>query len=377
MLAVLQAGKNALTVELPDILIGGDEDAPGTLRECIPADGQGRPRSTTASYLRMARNYSDRRALPRCTMKRSKALRKREQNRSKPTSWWSARAWPDCGRPSSWRRRAGPGGGQGPRCEESSSEYAQGGIAVALSDDDEVELHEQDTIVAGAGLCDREAVHTLVEDGPAGHRGTDRVGRRVRPRRRRLVFAREGAHSRNRVLHAHGDSTGREISRTLYHKAASLGNVEFHSFSAITDLLIAGGEAVGAVACDRSIAPSRAHSRPGRAAGHRRTRARVQGDDESRCGHRRRRGAAPSGGGDDQRHRVRAVPPHGAASWKAHRGFCCPRRCAAKARTCEMPQGERFMGRYDARLELAPRDVVSRAIVAEMRRTAARTSSST
>src|SRR5205823_14024694 len=50
---------------------------------------------------------------------------------------------------------------------ESSSEYAQGGIAVALSDDDEVGLHEQDTLAAGAGLCDREAVHTLAEEGPA------------------------------------------------------------------------------------------------------------------------------------------------------------------------------------------------------------------
>src|SRR5260370_9667806 len=50
---------------------------------------------------------------------------------------------------------------------ESSSEYAQGGIAVALSDDDEVDLHEQDTMAAGDGLCDRTAVHTLVEEGPA------------------------------------------------------------------------------------------------------------------------------------------------------------------------------------------------------------------
>ena len=52
--------------------------------------------------------------------------------------------------------------------KESSSEYAQGGIAVALSDDDEVALHEQDTLYAGDGLCDRAAVHTLVEEGPAG-----------------------------------------------------------------------------------------------------------------------------------------------------------------------------------------------------------------
>src|SRR6201996_3925234 len=50
---------------------------------------------------------------------------------------------------------------------ESSSEYAQGGIAVALSDDDEVELHEQDTLIAGDGLCDVEAVRALVEEGPA------------------------------------------------------------------------------------------------------------------------------------------------------------------------------------------------------------------
>ena len=49
---------------------------------------------------------------------------------------------------------------------ESSSEYAQGGIAAALSDDDEVELHEQDTMIAGAGLCDREAVRILVQEGP-------------------------------------------------------------------------------------------------------------------------------------------------------------------------------------------------------------------
>src|SRR5499433_3147935 len=50
---------------------------------------------------------------------------------------------------------------------ESASEYAQGGIAVALSDDDEIELHEQDTLNAGDGLCDRAAVRTLVEEGPA------------------------------------------------------------------------------------------------------------------------------------------------------------------------------------------------------------------
>src|SRR6266540_1314085 len=131
---------------------------------------------------------------------------------------------------------------------ESSSEYAQGGIAVALSDDDEVELHEQDTLAAGDGLCDPAAVRTLVEEGPAAIQELiewgaefDRVGGE-------LAFTREGAHSRNRVLHAHGDSTGREIARTLYRRAASLPNVEFRSFSATTDLLVEDGRVSGAVA---------------------------------------------------------------------------------------------------------------------------------
>ncbi len=136
------------------------------------------------------------------------------------------------------------------RLEESNSQWAQGGIAVVLSDDDEIELHEADTIAAGDGLCNRDAVRTLVEDGPAEvqllmHWGThfDREGSR-------LMFAREGAHSRSRVLHAHGDSTGREMTRALYVKASSIPNLRFESFAAVTDLLTASGEVAGALAFD-------------------------------------------------------------------------------------------------------------------------------
>jgi len=87
---------------------------------------------------------------------------------------------------------------------ESSSEYAQGGIAAALSDDDEVSLHEQDTIVAGDGLCDVEAVRTLVEHGPAAIEELIAWGAEFDREGAGLAFAREGAHSRSRVLHAHG-----------------------------------------------------------------------------------------------------------------------------------------------------------------------------
>src|SRR5579884_2220826 len=133
---------------------------------------------------------------------------------------------------------------------ESSSEYAQGGIAVALSDDDEVELHEQDTIYAGDGLCDRAAVRTLVEEGPAAIQELIEWGAAFDRAGGELAFTREAAHSRSRVLHAHGDSTGREIARTLYRKAASLPNIEFRSYAATEDLLVSNGNICGALLHD-------------------------------------------------------------------------------------------------------------------------------
>src|ERR1043166_6813879 len=82
---------------------------------------------------------------------------------------------------------------------ESSSEYAQGGIAAALSEDDEVELHEQDTLAAGDGLCNRDAVHALVKEGPPAIEEQIEWGAEFDRDGGRLAFTREGAHSRNRV----------------------------------------------------------------------------------------------------------------------------------------------------------------------------------
>ncbi len=86
---------------------------------------------------------------------------------------------------------------------------------MALSDDDEVALHEADTLAAGDGLCEPEAVRALVEDGPAAIQQLIDWGAEFDREGSKLAFTREGAHSRNRVLHAHGDSTGREIARAL------------------------------------------------------------------------------------------------------------------------------------------------------------------
>ncbi len=135
---------------------------------------------------------------------------------------------------------------------ESASEYAQGGVAVALSDEDEVRLHRQDTLRVGDELCSETAVDALVEEGPRYIRELIEWGTQFDRTGNKLAFSREGAHSRSRVLHAHGDSTGREIVRTLFARARDFGKqVCFHSFSSTTELLVEGGRVAGAVVYDQ------------------------------------------------------------------------------------------------------------------------------
>jgi len=251
---------------------------------------------------------------------------------------------------------------------ESSSEYAQGGIAVALSDDDEVELHEQDTLAAGDGLCNREAVRALVEEGPAAIQELMDWGARFDREGTKLSFAREGAHSRSRVLHAQGDSTGREISRTLYHKAASLPNVTFQSFSAITDLLVEGDVVAGAVVCDESTRSSipihagavlLATGGLGRAYSETTNPVVATGDGVAVA---YRAGAEISD--------IEFVQFHPTV---LHLGnaprFLLSEALRGEGAVLRNTSGERFMQRYSPMEELAPRDIVSRSIIAEMRRT--------
>ena len=91
---------------------------------------------------------------------------------------------------------------------ESNTWYAQGGLAVALGADDDPELHYIDTMAAGAGLCDADAVRVLVEHAPAAVTWLIEQGTRFDAEGGELALGREAAHSRNRVLHAGGDATG-------------------------------------------------------------------------------------------------------------------------------------------------------------------------
>ncbi len=251
---------------------------------------------------------------------------------------------------------------------ESSSEYAQGGIAAALSDDDEVELHEQDTLLAGDGLCNLEAVHTLVQEAPAAIEQLIDWGTAFDRQGSRLLFAREGAHSRNRVLHAHGDSTGREIVRTLYQHAASLPSIEFRSFAAVTDLLVSNGEVIGVSAHEeatRATALIEARGTLLATGGLGRvfentTNPGVATGDGVACAWRA--GAAIED--------IEFVQFHPTALYlPGVPRFLLSEALRGEGAYLRNASGERFMQRYHPAQELAPRDVVSRSIVLELRAT--------
>src|SRR5438132_4722693 len=129
--------------------------------------------------------------------------------------------------------------------KDCATQLAQGAIAAALSDEDEIGLHLQDTLNAGDGLCNPDASKGLVEEGPERIEELIQWGTEFDREGTKLAFTREGAHSRNRILHAHGDSTGREILRALYAKTKTLKNISVCEFEFSTDLRMKEGRVSG------------------------------------------------------------------------------------------------------------------------------------
>jgi L-aspartate oxidase len=141
----------------------------------------------------------------------------------------------------------------------SATQYAQGGVAAALGDDpddvDSPELHLSDTISAGVGLCDADAVRVLVTEGPSRVRQLIDLGARFDravpgdPERGALALAREGGHSVPRILHAGGDATGAEVERALV-DAVRDSAAHVHEGWFASDLLVEGGRVRGVRALD-------------------------------------------------------------------------------------------------------------------------------
>ncbi|HUG55312.1 MAG TPA: L-aspartate oxidase [Vicinamibacteria bacterium] len=128
---------------------------------------------------------------------------------------------------------------------ESNTGYAQGGVAVALGEDDDVVLHLQDTLSAGAGIVSAPAARVLVEEGPERIRELASWGARFDREGGRFHLTREGAHSRNRVLHALGDATGWEMVRALLERTRYVPRLAVRSFACSTDLVAARGRVTG------------------------------------------------------------------------------------------------------------------------------------
>ena len=129
--------------------------------------------------------------------------------------------------------------------DDSATSWAQGGVAVALSDEDQVGLHEQDTIASGEGLSRPGIVASMVEEGPRYISELIEWGARFDRAGTKLAFTQEAAHSRARILHANGDSTGREISRALLARAHSISNIHLHTQAFTTELLVDSGRVTG------------------------------------------------------------------------------------------------------------------------------------
>ena len=129
---------------------------------------------------------------------------------------------------------------------DSSTSYAQGGIAAAIGAGDSPELHWRDTLAAGAALCNADAVRVLVEEGPARVRELYRAGADFDVKADgKFKLGKEAAHSRRRIVHAHGDQTGAEVARTLAERVRENPRITVIEKARVLDLIVQDGVVYG------------------------------------------------------------------------------------------------------------------------------------
>lgn len=246
---------------------------------------------------------------------------------------------------------------------ESNTHYAQGGIAVAMEGDEDVALHLQDTVGAGDGLVYKPAAAVLVEEGPQRVDELIAWGTRFDRKDGALVRTREAAHSQPRILHANGDATGAEISRSLAAFAHGHKNIRFAEWTIVTGLVVRDGRVIGADLLDRDHRMARIHARgvliaaggAGQVYSDTTNPAVATGDGIA---------LAATAGAELADMEFYQFHPTAFSMAGAPR-FLLSEALRGEGAYLRNEAGERFMERYHALLELAPRDVVARAITRE------------
>ncbi len=263
--------------------------------------------------------------------------------------------------------------------KDGSTFYAQGGISSVLNLRDSFEAHIEDTLRAGAGLCHKDAVRFTVEHGPDNIRWLQQLGVPFSSEpgdngERRLHLTREGGHSHRRIVHA-ADATGKALSDTLLNHVKHSGNIEFFEQHIVVDLITT-----------EKLGHSKQHNRCigayvlNKASGHIET-------------FRARQVVLATGGASKVY--LYTSNPDGATgdgiamAWRAGcrvanmefnqfhptclyhpdaKSFLISEAVRGEGGRLLLPDGEPFMQRFDERAELAPRDIVARAIDHEMKR---------
>lgn len=247
--------------------------------------------------------------------------------------------------------------------QQSNSAYAQGGIAGVLDPDDRIDWHVRDTIIAGGKLCDEAVVQTVISAAPDCIEQLIQWGTQFDRAENKLQLGREGGHSHNRVVHAHGDATGQEIMRAVIKKTTAAPNIQILENTFTIDLLTEDNVCHGAIVYSQN------------------QKCLIWSANTILCT-----------GGAGQVYRESTNPPVATGD-----GHAIAWRAGAVMRDMEFMQfhptvlyiaggsrsliteavrgegaylvdqfGHRFMPQYDSRAELAPRDIVSQAIVKHM-----------
>ena len=245
--------------------------------------------------------------------------------------------------------------------EETNTQRAQGGIAAAITALDAPQIHAEDTIRAGAGLCDPEAVHALTADGADAIERLLQLGVNFdRSPDGQLALATEGAHSTPRVLHAGGDQTGIHIQSALVDRLAE-AEVDVRTGVAVTDLAIEAGRCVGVITGQREtiLADAVILASGGAGALYRTTTnpPNATGDGVALAF---RAGAVVRD--------VEFVQFHPTALVSDRSAFLISEALRGEGAVLLDARGDRFMARVHSDAELAPRSVVAQAITETMRR---------